>query len=83
MSDLLIRNLDDGVRAALQLRAERNARSLSAEVRDILGEAARENPPKNALEMIDAIFPTELRLTAEEAAAFGSADHKSDAPDFT
>ena len=83
MSDLLIRNLDDGVRAALQLRAERNTRSLSAEVRDILGEAARKNPPKNALEMIDAIFPPELRLAPEERAAFGSADHASDAPDFS
>ena len=83
MSDLLIRNLDDGVRATLQLRAERNARSLSAEIRDILGEAARHNPPRNALEMINAIFPPELRLTSEEGAAFGSADHPSDAPDFS
>ena len=83
MSDLLIRNLDDGVRAALQIRAERNARSLSAEVRDILGDAAQESPPENALAMIDAIFPPKLRLTPEEGTAFGKADHKSDAPDFS
>ncbi|MCA9910608.1 MAG: hypothetical protein R3D03_20820 [Geminicoccaceae bacterium] len=83
MSNFLIRNLDDGVRAALQLRAERNARSLSAEVREILSEATKENPPANALEMIDAIFPPALRLTAAECSAFGKADHKSDAPDLS
>lgn len=83
MSDLLIWNLDDEVRAALQIRAERNARALSAEVRDILGVAAQQSPPDNALVMIDAIFPPELRLTAEEGLGIGTVDHKSDAPNFS
>jgi len=83
MSDLLIRNLDESVKLALQLRAERNARSLSAEVRHILGSVAEESAPRNALAMIDAIFPPALRLTPEEAASFDGTDHASDAADFS
>ncbi len=36
MAQILVRNLPDDVKARLQRRADRNARSLEAEVRDIL-----------------------------------------------
>lgn len=40
MAQLIVRNLDDDVKAALQARARRHRRSLEAEVRDILRNAA-------------------------------------------
>ena len=40
MTQILVRNLDDGVKAALQRRAVAHGRSLEAEVRDILRAAA-------------------------------------------
>ena len=83
VSDLLIRNLDEEVKVALRLRAERNERSLSAEIRDILGKAASESRPRTALDMMNAIFAPESRLTPEEAEVFGTSDHPSDPPDFS
>ena len=41
MADLSIRNLDDGVRESLRLRAAAHGRSMEAEVRAILTEAVR------------------------------------------
>ena len=41
MADLSIRNLDDGVREALRVRAAAHGRSMEAEVRAILTEAVR------------------------------------------
>lgn len=41
MADLSIRNLDDGVRKSLRLRAAAHGRSMEAEVRAILTEAVR------------------------------------------
>jgi plasmid stability protein len=40
MAQLIIRNLEDSVKAKLQKRAKRNGRSMEAEVRDILRNAA-------------------------------------------
>lgn len=40
MAALSIRDLDDGVRDRLRVRAARNGRSMEAEVREILTEAA-------------------------------------------
>ena len=42
MAQLLVRNLDDDVKAKLQLRAQRHGRSTEAEVRDILRNAVRD-----------------------------------------
>ena len=39
MAQLIVRNLDDGVKEKLQRRAARRRRSLEAEVRDILAAA--------------------------------------------
>jgi plasmid stability protein len=40
MAQLLVRNIEDGVKARLQRRAKRNGRSMEEEVRDILRAAA-------------------------------------------
>jgi plasmid stability protein len=42
MAQLVVRNLEDGVKARLQRRARRNGRSMEEEVRDILRSAANE-----------------------------------------
>jgi antitoxin FitA len=42
MGQLLIRRLDDDAKDRLKARAERNGRSLEAEAREILNEAAEE-----------------------------------------
>lgn len=42
MAQLVIRNLEDAVKNRLQKRAKRNGRSMEAEVRDILRDAAKE-----------------------------------------
>ena len=41
MSQLLVRNLDPGVKARLKRRAKRHGRSVEEEVRHILRDAAR------------------------------------------
>lgn len=40
MAQILVRNLDDRVKARLQRRAKRNGRSMEAEVREIINNAA-------------------------------------------
>jgi plasmid stability protein len=42
MAQLVVRNIEDSVKARLQRRARRNGRSMEAEVRDILRSAAHE-----------------------------------------
>lgn len=42
MAQLVVRNLEDSVKARLQRRARRNGRSMEEEVRDILRNAAHE-----------------------------------------
>lgn len=50
MAQLVVRNLEDDVKAKLQARAKRHRRSLEAEVRDILRDAAnREDRPTGGL----------------------------------
>ena len=44
MAQLLVRNLDDDVKAALQQRARRHGRSTEEEVREILRHAVRDAP---------------------------------------
>jgi len=45
MAQLVVRNLDDRVKARLRKRAERNGRSMEEEVRVILRDALREKKP--------------------------------------
>lgn len=42
MAQLIVRNLEDSVKAHLRRRARRNGRSMEEEVRDILRNAANE-----------------------------------------
>jgi plasmid stability protein len=43
MAQLIVRKLDDGVKERLRRRAKRNRRSLEAEAREILREAAEKD----------------------------------------
>lgn len=48
MAQILVRQLDDDLKAALQRRARANGRSTEAEVREILRDAVRPNPVETA-----------------------------------
>lgn len=58
MAQLVVRNLEDDVKARLQARARRHRRSLEAEVRDILRNAAHaeERPAGGLGSEIAAMF---------------------------
>jgi antitoxin FitA len=57
MAALSIRNLDDGVKRRLRIRAARHGRSMEAEVRSILEEAVSEaNTPVNPFEAFMGSF---------------------------
>jgi plasmid stability protein len=45
MAQLVVRNIETGVKSRLQRRARRNGRSMEEEVRDILRNAAKEAEP--------------------------------------
>jgi plasmid stability protein len=45
MAQLVVRNIEDVVKIRLQRRARRNGRSMEEEIRDILRNAAVEEPP--------------------------------------
>jgi plasmid stability protein len=60
MAQLLVRNLENGVKARLQSRARRNGRSVEEEVRDILRAAVHkeESTPSGGLGTeLAALFP--------------------------
>jgi plasmid stability protein len=44
MAQLIVRNVDESVKAHLQRRARRNGRSMEEEVRDILRDAVKDKP---------------------------------------
>jgi plasmid stability protein len=45
VAQILVRNLENEVKARLQRRARRNGRSMEEEVREILRDAAKEDAP--------------------------------------
>ena len=55
MAQVLVRNLDDEVVERIKRRAERNGRSLEAELRDILATEAYRDRKAEALEELRAI----------------------------
>jgi plasmid stability protein len=60
MAQLLVRNIENGVKARLQRRARRNGRSMEEEVRDILRAAVNreDGAPSGGLgTRIAALFP--------------------------
>ncbi|MHB1537898.1 MAG: FitA-like ribbon-helix-helix domain-containing protein [Solirubrobacteraceae bacterium] len=79
MASISIRNLDDGVRDRLRVRAARHGRSMEAEIRRILSRAADEPQPAEGLfatliERFAEVGGVELELpersTSTRAAAF-------------
>lgn len=48
MAQLVVRNLDDDVKAQLQKRAKKHGRSMEEEVRDILRDAVKGVPQQEA-----------------------------------
>jgi antitoxin FitA len=69
MAQLLVRNLEESVKARLQRRAKRNGRSMEEEVRDILRNAAHE-PEKSSVglgtEIAALVRGTGLKFEVEE-----------------
>jgi plasmid stability protein len=55
MATLTIRNLEDDVVTALKERASRNDRSLEAEVRELLRDAARGESPDSLRDLAERI----------------------------
>jgi plasmid stability protein len=55
MATLTIRNLEDDVVGALKARARRNHRSLEAEVREVLRDAAVGGSPESLRDLADRI----------------------------
>ena len=49
MASITIRNLDEGVKRRLRVRAAENGRSMEEEARDILGRSVGEAPPPKDL----------------------------------
>jgi plasmid stability protein len=69
MAQLVVRNIDDTVKASLKLLASRHGCSMEEEVRNILSAAARENPapPKKLGTWIVHLFKAEgLRKPIKE-----------------
>jgi antitoxin FitA len=60
MAQLVVRNIENSVKARLQRRARRNGRSMEEEVRDILRTAVRieaDAPPGGLGTELAALFP--------------------------
>ncbi|MCY3538659.1 MAG: plasmid stabilization protein [Acidimicrobiia bacterium] len=58
MVSITVRNLDDGLKRRLRIRAAKNDRSIEQEVREILRAVLAENisPPENLGTAIHALF---------------------------
>ncbi len=66
MAQLVVRNIETGVKSRLQRRAKRHGRSMEAEVRDILRNAAKEEEtPAGGLGTEIAALFTKVGLGAE------------------
>jgi plasmid stability protein len=60
MAQLLVRNIENGVKARLQRRAKRNGRSMEEEIRDILRAAVHKDENKSEFGLgteLAALFP--------------------------
>jgi plasmid stability protein len=60
MAQLLVRNIENGVKVRLQRRAKRNGRSMEEEIRDILRAAVHKDEEKSEFGLgteIAALFP--------------------------
>jgi plasmid stability protein len=69
MAQLVVRNLEESVKARLQHRARRNGRSMEAEVRDILRNATNEKEPPTiglGTQLANIVRGTGLRFEVRE-----------------
>lgn len=56
MASLVVRNIEEGVKAQLRMRAAKNGHSMEEEVRHILKDAVERDPPQNLADLALAIF---------------------------
>ena len=56
MASLVVRNLEEGVKAGLRMRAAKNGHSMEEEVRHILKDAIERDPPQNLADLALEIF---------------------------
>jgi plasmid stability protein len=56
MASLVVRNIDESVKARLRMRASRNGHSMEAEVRHILKDAVERDPAQNLADLALEIF---------------------------
>ncbi|WP_437179884.1 FitA-like ribbon-helix-helix domain-containing protein [Methylorubrum zatmanii] len=66
MAQILVRDIDNGVKERLQQRAARNGRSMEAELRDILRSAAAEDELTTGLGTQIASLFEEIGLKPDE-----------------
>ena len=79
MAQLVVRNLEDGVKEKLQRRAKRHGRSMEEEIREILRSAAHEEVPAGGLGTRIAALFAKRGLTSDIPELRG---HKIEPPDF-
>lgn len=65
MAQLVVRNIEDQVKAGLQRRARRHGRSMEQEVREILRNAARDEEPVRGLGTAISSLFADRGLTGE------------------
>ena len=70
MAQILVRNLDEGVKEGLRGRARAHGRSLEAEVRDILRVAAAEPMPRDEIGPPEGLGSKIVRLVRESGLVF-------------
>lgn len=56
MASLLVRNLEEGIKARLRMRAAKNGHSMEEEVRHILRDAVERERPQNLGDLALTIF---------------------------
>jgi antitoxin FitA len=79
VAQLVVRNLEDGVKEKLQRRAKRHGRSMEEEIREILRSAAHEEVPAGGLGTRIAALFAKRGLTSDIPELRG---HKIEPPDF-
>jgi antitoxin FitA len=79
VAQLVVRNLEDGVKEKLQRRAKRHGRSMEEEIREILRSAAHEKVPAGGLGTRIAALFAKRGLTSDIPELRG---HKIEPPDF-
>jgi antitoxin FitA len=80
MAQLIVRNLEEGVKRRLQRRAQRSGRSLEAEVREILRAAAANISPASFSSGFGTRFSAYFGKAGTDLEPFGR--EETEAPEF-